>query len=103
MPSRRAPRPLAAALNATLGEVEPETLLASVQTVWAGVVGEAIAAEATPVAEREGVVTVACDSATWAQELDLLSGQILAQLRSELPSEAPLRGLRFNAARDPGR
>jgi predicted nucleic acid-binding Zn ribbon protein len=103
MRSRRAPRPLAAALNATLDQVEPETLLANVQTVWAAAVGEAIAAEATPVAEREGVVTIACDSATWAQELDLLSDQILAQVRSELPPEAPLRGLRFNAARDPAR
>lgn len=103
MPSRRAPRPLAAAVNAALGEVEPDTLLAAVQTIWAGVVGEAIAAEASPASEREGVVTVACDSATWAHELDLLSEQILAQLNAELPSEASLRGLRFNAARDQGR
>jgi len=101
VPSRRAPRPLAEAIEAAVGEVEPGTLLASVQTVWAGAVGEAIAAEATPVAERDGVVTVGCRSATWAQELDLLSDQILAQLRAELPSGASLGALRFNAAQDP--
>ena len=102
-PSRRAPRPLAEAVKAALGEAEPATVLASVQTVWADVVGDAIAAEASPVAERDGVVTVACDSATWAHELDLLSDQILAQLDAKLPSAAGLRELRFNAARDPDR
>src|SRR5919106_6982548 len=101
MTSRRTPRPVAAAVSAAVRDSQPETLLASVQTVWGEAVGEAIAAEATPVAEREGVVTIACRSATWAHELDLLGDQILAQLRSELPSEAPLRGLRFNAARSP--
>ena len=90
-------------MKAALGETQPATLLANVQTAWGEVVGDAIAAEATPVAERDGVVTVACDSATWAQELDLLSDQILAQLTAELPSDAGLRALRFNAARDPAR
>jgi predicted nucleic acid-binding Zn ribbon protein len=103
VPARRAPRSLAQALSATIGEVEPETLLASVQTVWAETVGDRIAAEASPVSEREGVVTVACASATWAQELDLLSHQILTQLRSALPPETPLRALRFNAAGAPER
>ena len=101
MSYRRAPRPLAAALDATLGEVEPETLLARVQTVWAGVVGDRVAAEATPVSERDGVATIACESATWAQELDLLSDQILTQLRSELGPETGLRALRFTAAGTP--
>ncbi|MGH2956659.1 MAG: DciA family protein, partial [Solirubrobacterales bacterium] len=59
------------------------------------------AAEAAPVAERDGVVTVACSSATWANELDLLSDQILARLRAELPSGAALEGLRFTLRRDP--
>jgi predicted nucleic acid-binding Zn ribbon protein len=101
MPSRRAPRPVAAAIDAALGDAQPETLLASVQTAWAGAVGEAIAAETTPVSERDGVVTVACTSSTWAHELDLLSDQIVSRLRSEMPSEAALEGLRFNAASDP--
>jgi predicted nucleic acid-binding Zn ribbon protein len=101
MTSRRAPRPVAAAVNAALERVEPETLLAHVQTVWGAAVGEAIAAQASPISERDGVVTVACTSSTWAHELDLLSGQILAKLRSEMPSEAPLTELRFTAAQNP--
>jgi predicted nucleic acid-binding Zn ribbon protein len=101
MSSRRVPRPVATAIDAALGGVQPETLLAQVQTAWSGAVGEAIAAEATPVSERDGVVTVACASSTWAHELDLLSNQILARLRSEIPSDAPLGELRFTAAQDP--
>jgi predicted nucleic acid-binding Zn ribbon protein len=103
MSSRRTPRPVGTALGEALGNAQPETLLASVQTVWGEAVGEAIAVEATPVSEREGVVTIACRSATWAHELELLGDQILSQVASRLPPDAPLRGLRFNAAADPGR
>jgi predicted nucleic acid-binding Zn ribbon protein len=99
--SRRAPRPLAAAIGDALERAEPATLLAAVQSVWADAVGEAIAREATPVTERSGVVIVACNSAAWAQELDLLGGQMLEKVRSELPSETALEGLRFVISGDP--
>jgi predicted nucleic acid-binding Zn ribbon protein len=72
-----------------------------VQSAWAGAVGEAIAREAIPVSEREGVVTVACRSSTWAQELDLLGARILEQVREELPSGTSLRALRFTASGEP--
>ncbi|MDX6605992.1 MAG: Dna[CI] antecedent, DciA, partial [Solirubrobacterales bacterium] len=52
-------------------------------------------------AERDGVVTVACGSATWAQELDLLGGQILAQLRRNLPDGGALEAIRFTASGEP--
>ena len=64
------------------------------------VVGEAIAREATPVAERSGVVTVACTSSAWAQELDLLGRQILDKIRPGLSSETPLEGFRFITSDD---
>jgi len=73
-----------------------------VQSAWPGAVGEAVAREATPVSERDGVVTVACKSATWAQELDLLSGQILAQVSQNLPDWATLEAFRFTASGDAG-
>jgi predicted nucleic acid-binding Zn ribbon protein len=98
---RRAPRPIAAAVSVALEGAEPATLLAAVQSAWPRAVGEAIAREATPVSEREGVVTVACRSATWAQELDLLSVRILEQLRQNLPPGRALEGLRFAASGDP--
>ena len=102
MRRRRAPRPLATAIGEALDRAEPATLLAAVQSAWPAAVGEAIAREATPVTERSGVVTVACSSSAWAQELDFLAGQILEKIRPDLPSETPLEGLRFIISTDPG-
>jgi predicted nucleic acid-binding Zn ribbon protein len=98
---RRVPRPIGAALETVLQGAEPATLLAAVQSVWPGAVGEAVAREASPVSERDGVVTVACRSATWAQELDLLGAQILDQVRGNLPDWASVDAIRFTASGDP--
>jgi predicted nucleic acid-binding Zn ribbon protein len=95
---RRVPRPIGEAIGAALEGSAPSTLLAAVQGAWASAVGEAIAREAAPVSERDGVVTVACGSATWAQELDLLGERILAQIRAEVADAQALRGLRFTAS-----
>ena len=99
---RRTPRPIGAALQTVLSGAKPATLLAAVQSAWPGAVGEAVAREATPVSERDGVVTVACRSSTWAQELDLLGAQIVAQVRGNLPDWANLEAIRFTASGDPG-
>jgi hypothetical protein len=67
------------------------------------VTGEVVVAQAEPVSEREGIVTVACRSATWAQELDLLQANVLERLNEDLEDwgsegiEGPVRGLRFTA------
>ena len=95
---RRNPRPLGDALSAAIAPLAPDTLLGAVQSAWARAVGERLAAQATPVSERDGVITVACRSATWAQELDLLAAEILEKVRSELPEGADLQGLRFSVA-----
>lgn len=100
MTRRRAPRPLAAAVGTALERAEPATLLAAVQSAWPGAVGEAIAREATPVSERDGIVKVACRSATWAEELDLLGERILGQVRRDLPDAAALESLRFLVSED---
>ena len=81
---RRAPRPLAAALEGVLERAEPATTLARVQRVWPRVAGSALADSARPVAERDGVVTVACESAVWANELQLLAGELLPRLNAAL-------------------
>lgn len=100
--SRGAPRPLSDALATALERVAPATLLAAVQSAWAEAVGPAIAAQASPIAERDGVVTVACSAATWAQELDLLGEEIVTRLRAQLPPRTTLRGLRFIATGERG-
>jgi len=94
------PRPIADALGAVRESAAPQTLLAAVQSAWTATAGDAVAAEAEPVAERDGVVTVACRSATWAQELDLMGPQLLERLRGCDPvaaAGAELEGLRFTA------
>ena len=82
--SRRNPRPLTFALERMQSDLAPETLLASAQLAWRDVVGDAIAAQATPSAERGGVLTVSCSGSVWAQELDLMSTTIVERLNESL-------------------
>jgi len=79
---RLAPRPVATAVGALAADLEPATPLAVVQRLWPQVVGDLIAAEARPVRERGGVVTVGCASAVWAQELDLMAGDLVERLNA---------------------
>ena len=62
----------------------PDTLLSEIQRWWPDVVGTGIAAEASPTAERAGVLTINCSGAVWAQELDLMSPLILSRLNARL-------------------
>jgi len=88
---RRGPRPLATALDRLTAHLAPATLLAEVQRVWPRVAGERFARAAEPVSERDGVITVSCESAVWAQELDLLSERVLERLAAELGRPAVTR------------
>jgi predicted nucleic acid-binding Zn ribbon protein len=94
MSRRRSPRPAAPALRAALERAAPKTPLAKLQSAWSEVVGERIAAAASPVSERERTATVACRDSVWAQELDLMQEQLLQRLRDRLGDDAP-RALRF--------
>ena len=94
MPSyRRSPRSLAPALQTLADDLAPRTLLGDVQRIWATAVGPELARQSTPTAERGGSLTVSCADAMWAQELDLMSPQILAQLNARL-GEGALHRLR---------
>lgn len=81
---RRSPRPLASALGTLQVELAPDTLLAEVQRAWRAAVGETIAGQARPVSERAGVLTVACSSSVWAQELDLMGPELVERLNAGL-------------------
>ena len=97
---RAGPRPVAAALAQVQRQAEPATALARVQACWPQAVGAAVAAEAEPVGERAGVLTVACRSAVWAQELELLSRDVLGRLNEALAGggSTPLVELRVRTA-----
>jgi predicted nucleic acid-binding Zn ribbon protein len=97
-------RPLAAALPAVTEAAAPPGTLALVQREWEAAVGPAIAAETEPVGERDGTIMVACGSAVWAQELELLRASLLEQLNGRITSatgQQPVKELRF-AARGTG-
>ena len=103
---RLAPRSLRGVLAGAIAGARPATLLARVQALWPEVAGAALAAATAPVAEREGVVTIACESSLWAHELDLLQRDLLdAPERSARrpPAGAPWSGLRFKVGSLPNR
>jgi predicted nucleic acid-binding Zn ribbon protein len=81
---RSGPRPLARAFDALAQQLAPDTLLADVQRAWPDAVGELIAAQASPTAERAGVLTISCAASVWAQELDLMAPQIIERLNVSL-------------------
>jgi predicted nucleic acid-binding Zn ribbon protein len=73
----------------------PPSLLAAVQERWAQAAGREVAANAEPVSERGGVVTISCRSATWAAELSMLAGDLLERLNEELAEGASVSSLKF--------
>ena len=88
---RREPRPLGLALESVVDALAPATVLAEVQRAWPDAAGALFGATAEPVAERDGVVRVACRSAVYAQELDLLSERVVAALNQRLGRPAVKR------------
>jgi predicted nucleic acid-binding Zn ribbon protein len=99
---RLAPRALSTALEGVARDVAPDTLLARVQAVWGGVAGERLGRAAAPVSERDGVVTVACESGVWAQELELLAPDLLERLEAALGGPAVAK-FRFVVGSGPNR
>jgi predicted nucleic acid-binding Zn ribbon protein len=97
---RRAPRPLSLALAAVTATLEPATVLASVQAVWAATVGEAIAVHCSAIGERGGVLEVVCDESVWAAELELMGPEVAERLRAALDAGGgpAIRALRCRTA-----
>ena len=94
---RIAPRPLSTALRSLTATLAPATNLARVQEVWEQTTGPAIASAANPTAERNGILTVTCVAAVWAQELDLMAVELVQNLNAVLGEEA-IRELRCRTA-----
>ena len=84
-----------------MAQLRPATTLARVQEAWPRAVGPALSAEARPVSERRGTVTVSCGSAVWAQELQMMSAELLTSVNGAMqrPGGGPgVESLRFVAA-----
>lgn len=81
---RRAPRPLALAMQDLASHLEPAITLAKVQRVWRTAVGNVVADAGEPTAERDGVLTVTCSDAVWSAELEMMGEQLTEQLNASL-------------------
>ncbi len=90
---RRQPRPAGPAIERLAERLAPATTLGVVLRAWPEVAGPAIAAQATPTGEAQGVLTITCRSAVWAQELDLMAPTLVAGLNAALGDER-IRALR---------
>ena len=95
---RRQPRELRSVIERYEARLTPPDLLAAVQRRWREAVGDEIAEESWPDAERDGRITVRCRSAVWAAELTMLADTLLAQLNERLSPERQVRSLKFTAA-----
>ena len=95
---RAQPRAFGEVVAAARRRAAPETPLAAAQGAWAEAVGERIARESRPVAERDGRLTVECRTAAWAQELDLLQTELLGRLAGRSRSRTGVEALRFRVA-----
>lgn len=94
---RRVPRPISIALEQLGEQLAPRTPLARAQAVWAQAVGPAAAAHSRPAFERGGTLTVDCDDALWAHELEMQSTHYLEALNTAMAPVAELSNLRFRA------
>jgi predicted nucleic acid-binding Zn ribbon protein len=97
----REPRQIGEAIARVTAKAAPATTIARLQGCWESVAGPVIAAEAEPVSERSGVVTVACRSAVWANELELLAPGLVDGLNEALGATA-VGSLRFVVRRQTG-
>ncbi len=70
----------------------------AVAEAWRDVVGPAVADHTAPLRRsRAGVLTVACSSAAWAQELTMRRDELVRMLAEAAP-DAGVTGLRFSVA-----
>jgi predicted nucleic acid-binding Zn ribbon protein len=98
---RPGPRPLSHAIEAAVGALAPQTPLARVQSVWSEAVGERNAAQGTPVRLAAGRLTVYCEHAGWAENLQLLGLEIARRLNERM-GEDIVREIRCTARRPRG-
>jgi predicted nucleic acid-binding Zn ribbon protein len=95
---RRRPQELRVVLERVQERLAPADLLAAVQRHWRPAVGDEVADEAWPEAERAGRVTIRCRSSVWSAELTMLEETLLARLNQRLPRGRQARALKFVTA-----
>ena len=91
------PKRIGEALDRALDPIAPKTPLAEIQRLWPAAVGPQIAAVTKVLEELDGTVTIECENTIWANELEMMSPQLLEKLASQMDGAAPEK-LRFRAS-----
>lgn len=73
---------------------------AAARAAWPRAAGEQVARHSHPIRMTGDILVVHCTSSTWASELTMLRGQVLAALAAEMGDAAPA-GLRFEVGELP--
>ena len=81
---RSVPSQAGSVIGALSASVQPASLLADVQRAWPEVAGEALARVATPTGAARGTVTLTCEDALWAHELQLREEHLLEGFAARL-------------------
>jgi predicted nucleic acid-binding Zn ribbon protein len=63
----------------------PSLARAELAEHWADIVGDDVAAHATPTGFQEGSLEIACDSSAWATQLRLMKKTLLEALQERFP------------------
>lgn len=92
----REPRGLGGVIDSLTEELGWSSPLAKSEVMagWAELVGEETAKHSEPVGIEGGVLTVRCDSTSWATQLRLMRGELLAHLERTFRS-AGVDNIRF--------
>lgn len=94
---RRAPQPLANAVAGIADALSPATPLARIQRSWPNVAKALpVAEEASPSAFHDGVLTLTCTAAVYAQELQLMTTDVVSAVNGAL-GEGLVSGLRVRS------
>jgi len=85
-PDNRDPQPLASATRDVSKKQGWSARVAegAVFGQWPTVVGHHIAEHATPIALRDGVLSVSAESTAWATQLRIIQSQVLAKIAAEV-------------------
>jgi predicted nucleic acid-binding Zn ribbon protein len=94
--SGRDPRGLGSVLDALTSQLGWNSPLAKTELMasWAELVGDDTAAHSTPIAAEDGVLTVRCDSTSWATQLRLMRAELITHIIERYP-DAGIESIRF--------
>jgi predicted nucleic acid-binding Zn ribbon protein len=92
----REPHGLGTVIDSLTDELGWNSPLAKSELIaaWGDVVGDETAKHSDPVGIEAGVLTVRCDSTSWATQLRLMRGELLLQVERLYP-EAGVENIRF--------